>query len=169
MEAIKLQSMTDFIESKKPIHAYLQNESFSAIQTHINETYDLFFKYCDFLKQPLQLGFFVPCDEDGNLWEFPPTNEEWEWAQKDSADAEQSYKMKQFYYEKAKERILFKGFHSIGENEIELLNSDNWMSFSQKTIKFTDEFGHEIEVYRIEDLIELNLELTDSAIKQIGI
>ena len=167
MEAIKLQSMTDFV---------LEREDTSTFDTSQIDWYDLeqvkldeMRNYARFLKQPLQLGFFVPCDEDGNLWEFPPTNEEWEWAQKDSADAEQSYKMKQFYYEKAKERILFKGFHSIGENEIELLNSDNWMSFSQKTIKFTDEFGHEIEVYRIEDLIELNLELTDSAIKQIGI
>lgn len=167
MEAIKLQSMTDFV---------LEREDTSTFDTSQIDWYDLeqvkldkIRNYARFLKQPLQLGFFVPCDEDGNLWEFPPTNEEWEWAQKDSADAEQSYKMKQFYYEKAKERILFKGFHSIGENEIELLNSDNWMSFSQKTIKFTDEFGHEIEVYRIEDLIELNLELTDSAIKQIGI
>ena len=167
MEAIKLQSMTDFV---------LEREDTSTFDTSQIDWYDLeqvkldeIRNYARFLKQPLQLGFFVPCDEDGNLWEFPPTNEEWEWAQKDSADAEQSYKMKQFYYEKAKERILFKGFHSIGENEIELLNSDNWMSFSQKTIKFTDEFGHEIEVYRIEDLIELNLELTDSAIKQIGL
>lgn len=166
MEAIKLQSMTDFV---------LEREDTSTFDTSQIDWYDLeqvkldeIRNYARFLKQPLQLGFFVPCDEDGNLWEFPPTNEEWEWAQKDSADAEQSYKMKQFYYEKAKERILFKGFHSIGENEIELLNSDNWMSFSQKTIEFTDEFGHEIEVYRIEDLIELNLELTDSAIKQIG-
>ena len=58
MEAIKLQSMTDFIESKKPIHADLRKESFSAIQTHINETYDVIFKYCAFLKQPLQLGLF---------------------------------------------------------------------------------------------------------------
>ena len=167
MEAIKLQSMTDFV---------LEREDTSTFDTSQIDWYDLeqvkldeIRNYARFLKQPLQLGFFVPCDEDGNLWEFPPTNEEWEWAQKDSADAEQSYKMKQFYYEKAKERILFKGFHSIGENEIELLNSDNWMSFSQKTIIFTDEFGHEIEVYRIEDLIELNLELTDSAIKQIGL
>ena len=167
METIKLQSMTDFV---------LERQDTSTFDTSQIDWYDLeqvkldeIRNYVRFLKQPLQLGFFVPCDEDGNLWEFPPTNEEWEWAQKDSAAAEQSYKMKQFYYEKAKERILFKGFHSIGENEIELLNSDNWMSFSQKHNELTDEFGHEIEVYRIEDLIELNLELIDSAIKQIGI
>ena len=76
----------------------------------MREVFNSLEKYAKFLKQPLKLEMFVPCDDDGNVWEYPPTKEEWEWAQKDSADAEQSFKQKEYYYEKAKERVLFEGF-----------------------------------------------------------
>ena len=161
MEAIKLQSMTDFIESKKPIHAYLQNESFSAIQTHINETYDLFFKYCDFLKQPLQLGFFVPCDEEGNVLEEPKRwNDYLEFP--DSFDGNKEWG-ELYNYETAKERVLFKGFEArmfgwkklyyvkLGDNKNSIYTFPN------------------LRNYTIENLVRLEVELTDSAIKQIGI
>lgn len=67
-------------------------------------------KYARFLKQPLALWMFVPCDGDGNPWIYPPTNEEWEWAKKDSTEAEQSFKQKEYFFKKAKERVLFEGF-----------------------------------------------------------
>ena len=75
------------------------------------------YNYATFIKQPLKLEMFVPCDEDGNVWEYPPTKEEWEWAQKDSADAEQSFKQKEYYYEKAKEKVLFEGFEQYEDYE----------------------------------------------------
>lgn len=71
-------------------------------------------KYADFLKRPLKLEMFVPCDYEGNFWKYPPTKEEWEWAQKDSADAEQSYKQKVFHYQQAKNKVLFEGFEIEG-------------------------------------------------------
>ena len=151
MEAIKLQSMTDFIESKKPIHAYLQNESFSAIQTHINETYDLFFKYCDFLKQPLQLGFFVPCDENGNV--LKPCG----------CISDDGCCKKECDYQKAKEKVLIEGFNvnkfgfkdkyyvKLGDNKDSIYTFPN------------------VKNYTIEDLAHLKIELTENAIKQIGL
>jgi hypothetical protein len=49
-------------------------------------------KYVKFLKQPLELWMFVPCDEDGNVLEEPELyNEVCE-------------------YQKAKERCFFEGF-----------------------------------------------------------
>ena len=98
--------MTDFVlrinEIEKEIDQFF--DSWRMKQLRIIEN------YAKFLKQPLKLEMFVPCDEDGNVWEYLPTKEEWEWAQKDSAYAEQSFKQKEYYYEKAKERVLFEGF-----------------------------------------------------------
>ena len=171
MEAIKLQSMTDFIESKKPVHAYLRNESFSAIQTHINETYDVIFKYCAFLKQPLQLGFFVPTDLENNILPEPQMRPE-----RNSFDEEDvDYDAQELYeYIEAKKRVLFKGF----EVKISKIHEDRyfigWKIYNPSIFinigngwqkpEFPD-----FEI--IEDLLSFSkeVELTDSAIKQIGI
>ena len=92
--------MTDFVNNIGNMENY---------PSHENALYWIY-NYATFLKQHLKLEMFVPCDEGGNVWEYPPTKEEWEWAQKDSADAEQSFKQKEYYYEKAKEKVLFEGF-----------------------------------------------------------
>lgn len=65
------------------------------------------FRYANFLKTPLQIGHFVPCDEDGNILEeprmierrigFDETDMFW-----DIGEVE--------CYKKAKERVLFDGF-----------------------------------------------------------
>ena len=99
--------MTDFVLHFANQRASSKVENIVPDLLKINE---YIFNYAKFLKQPLKLEMFVPCDEDGNLWEYPPTKEEWEWAQKDSADAKQSFKQKEYYYEKAKEKVLFEGF-----------------------------------------------------------
>lgn len=89
--------MTDFVNNVGNMENYPSHE----------KVLSWIYNYATFLKQPLKLEMFVPCDECGNVWEYPPTKEEWEWAQKDSADAEQSFKQKKYYYEKAKEKVLF--------------------------------------------------------------
>ena len=100
--------MTDFvieIDENKP--KFKNFSSFCEINQYERNGYDKIRNYATFLQQPLKLEMFVPCDDKGNVWEYPPTKEEWEWAQKDSADAEQSFKQKEYYYEKAKEKVLF--------------------------------------------------------------
>ncbi|AQW96675.1 hypothetical protein BBD31_01630 [Elizabethkingia anophelis] len=112
--------------------------------------------YADFLKQPLALWMFVPCDGDGNPWIYPPTNEEWEWAKKDSTEAEQSFKQKEYFFKKAKERVLFEGFKVV----------DYWIE---------NKYGeHLIDIdaliaFSIEDLASwhMDIELTPTAIKSI--
>ena len=52
--------------------------------------------YAKFLKQPLKLEMFVPCDEDGNVLEVVPYYA-------DGIEKVNEYK-------KAKERCLFEGF-----------------------------------------------------------
>ena len=100
-----------------PMTDFVIKMMFSKNYPNHKEALKQIFSYAELLKQPLKLEMFLPCDEDGNLWEYPPTKEEWEWAQKDSADAEQSFKQKEYYYEKAKEKILFEGFKPYEDYE----------------------------------------------------
>ena len=63
-------------------------------------------KYARFLKQPLELGIFVPCDEDGSVLEQPITY--WNWIESDGLLQPYDDKMKEYWdYYKAKERVLF--------------------------------------------------------------
>ena len=162
MEAIKLQSMTDFIESKKPNLQYLGKSSVSEIQNHINETYTLFFKYCNFLKQPLQLGFFVPCDENGNVLEplkgcclgldcgcmGMPVN---------VGSTEEMNEVLE-----AESKVLFKGF--------EIRDKGNFYFVERKESTLFRRVLNKNTKSTIEDLLIWgNVELAETAIKQIGI
>jgi len=109
------------------------------------------FKYAVFLKQPLKLEMFVPCDDEGNVLEdgvyearhiVAVTNDE---------------KFKQ--YQQAKEKVLFKGCRVILDNEcndyyIEI-NGDYFGWISDDLPK------------NMEKIIGLNLELTEAAQKQL--
>lgn len=61
--------------------------------------YNVVYQYANFLKQPLTLGMFVPCDEDGNVLEIPTG---WGNTNVDREMTEEDY-----FYQKAKERVLF--------------------------------------------------------------
>ena len=68
MEAIYLQSMTDFVIRKykdELVHSGENWRDFLEKYARITKS------YADFLKQPLQLGFFVPCDENGTVLRVP--------------------------------------------------------------------------------------------------
>lgn len=130
--------------------------------------------YAEFLKQPLTLGMFVPCDEDGNLWAYPPTNEEWEWAKKDSTEAEQSFKQKEYLFNKAKSRVLFEGFHIVDfeEHQVETLKQTSFLQWDDIEIASKKEWedNWDFEYPTIESLsINNNVEitLTATAIKSI--
>jgi hypothetical protein len=147
-EVMKLIPMTDFVLSEKVKSTLDYATGYKMIQS-----------YAKFLKQPLNLGMFVPCDKDGDVWKYPPTKEEKEWAEKDRTDAEQSFKKKEFYYNNAKERVLFKGFEimHIEGCEVVYIDEDNFL------------YTSELENYTIEYLIlcGFEIEITESAKKQI--
>ena len=131
MEAIYLQSSSQFGETLKSVS--------DSDYRRLRDNYDAL------LKQPLKLGFFVPCDENGNVL--------------DPSDVFKSCE-KGFLYGKAKERVLFKGFeHYL------FMQADNIKhNKSRKCFSFPNYNG-----VIIEDLISLEVELTESAIKQIGL
>lgn len=130
METFKLISMTDFV---------LECDTLEKAQN-----------YAKFLKQPLTLGMFVPCDESGEV-------------------LIESFSKK---YKEAKERVLFKGFKLEYQNQVR----NNDLSISLDTLQFFiegylsvgggDILGNDIEAL---SMCNLDLKLTETAIKQLGL
>ena len=68
MQAIYLQSMTDFVIRKykdELVHSGENWRDFLEKYARITKS------YADFLKQPLKLEMFIPCDENGNVLSEP--------------------------------------------------------------------------------------------------
>ena len=98
-------------------------------------------KYANFLKQPLKLGMFVPCDENDVPLGEPKNYDLW-CKYGDFTQYGKSLTAICKPYQQAKDRVLFEGF-------------------DEHQAKLT------CELYStIEDLINFNLTLTASAIKQ---
>jgi hypothetical protein len=140
---MKLITMTDFVlEQNEILKKYINHDK--------GALFERCEKYAHFLKQPLNLGMFVPCDEDVNVLEYfglLPCHE---------LDI----------YRKAKESVLFDGFaidfedgciNPFIENfPIGFFNIDNiWV--------LSDRFK------TIEDLAIQKLTLTKSAIEALGL
>jgi hypothetical protein len=89
-----LISMTDFVlEVEK--NSYTKTEKYNIIEWQTKcDSFDKIINYAKFLKQPLELWMFVPCDSEDNVLEEPI-----------------SHQLET--YEKAKERCLFHGYFSI--------------------------------------------------------
>ena len=66
---------------------------------------DSIVKYANFLRQPLNLGMFVPCDEDGNILKEPKRWEDYLQCP-DSFDGNKEW-YELYDYQQAKEKVLF--------------------------------------------------------------
>lgn len=158
MKDNKLISMVDFTLS------FLKD-----YETDDSRVLNQILRYAEFLKQPLTLGMFVPCDEEGNVLEKP------NYKQYDfSNDEEKLYKNDLAYFESAKEKVFFEGFEIGKEREYPKV-SNGRLGF------IIDEYGFWLcpldsfdgqRIDSIEDLAKLNLSeehlsIKNSAIKQI--
>ena len=138
MKEIKLISMTDFV---------IQNENM--VKTNeIEMSKDLYnlAQYAHFLKQPLKLGMFIPCDEN----DVPIYKPDSSYYDMTVGEHEQLIK-----YEVAKERVLFEGFKFKNTG---LLYNERifWVGiFNTETIENI--------------LIAIEPKLTESAIKQLSL
>ena len=144
---MKLISMVDYIFKQN-------NEFMNRIGIYENEsigTSDRIYKYARFLKQPLTLGMFVPCDLDGNVLEEPSKYE----SVFGKATVNPLFEQQTVEYQQAKERVLFKGFVLNGEENVEIIS--NGVVF----------FWHDYQQWIVEDLIRYSIELTQSAQKQL--
>lgn len=131
---MKLISMTDFVLTK-------------------DSTY--IFKYANFLKQPLELWMFIPCNDNGVVLEEPKTDFKY---LKGSVGYDEVKE-----YNQAKERVLFEGFTfkeiKTSYEHYYIVNNDKitWLSWNKsKTVENLLDYNQEIK-------------LTPTAIKQLGL
>ena len=113
-------------------------------------------RYASFLKQFLQLWMFVPCDENGNVLEFPDPIHTYGLEPADYEYSDEDVEK----YQKAKDRVLFEGFEVCNRLESVkcVVNGDLHFSYDHAIAKKET----------IEDLVKYQLTLTASAIKQIS-
>lgn len=95
---IKLISMTDFVLTHDRLFILDSDLKFSDRKIIKEKRIT---NYAKFLKQPLKLEMFIPCDEDGNVLEYP-TNI--------SISNDFNFEKALLKYVEAKEKVLFEGF-----------------------------------------------------------
>jgi len=144
---MNLKSTTDFVLEQEKNYAHVTRDL-------KKNPFLLIVDYAKFLKQPLTLGMFVPCDENGSVLKEPKN---WKAYLLDACRCEKCIEktLECDEYKKAQEKVLFKGFYvefnSVMSPQGGYLDVGN---LKNKTI---------------ETIVGAELELTESAIKQIGI
>jgi hypothetical protein len=144
---MKLQSMTDFVLSLDITEIKQRNSIIN---------------YANFLKQPLTLGMFIPCDLEGNMLGKQYTKNHLKSINYDGCIDDYALK-----YKEAKERVLFKGFEILYQDSEDNCIQDKSKQafiFDRKTKLCQSDDGEDLKT--IEDLVKYNLELTDSVIKK---
>lgn len=135
--------------------------------------------YAKFLKQPLKLEMFVPCDEDGNILEEPNIDHSKYYTIQNNGYLDRvMFNDDVEIYEQAKEKVLFEGFEIVntrakGRVEVRLIGAN--VSGSSDTIQndfaglyFYDSRNEKRRLHTIEGLLNFHpLKLTPTAIKQI--
>lgn len=158
---MKLKSATDFVLEQEKNYAHVTRDMKKNL-------FLLVVDYAKFMKQPLRLEMFVPTDEEGRIWEAP----------KGCCSGRECGCMGQpvnyfsredinKYYE-LESKVLFKGFEfkayermiCFDKSGIEIfIYNQNYQTFSAPRGRISS----------VEDLIIYEFELTESAIKQIGL
>ncbi len=165
----KLIPMTDFvIEQTELLVKGCDGYKPTAYSNYINTTT----RYAKFLKQKLELWMFIPCKLVDGVWvvlKEPDYYKNWE---KAFHPKPATLKLKAYMeYQEAKECCLFEGFEI---KDLKLDSGNKCVSkddilhvFWQNAI--SKEFTLSKGISKIEDLVKYKLELTPTAIKQIGL
>ena len=159
---MKLTRMTDYVLGSQTFNP------FKGMGVRLQKTVN----YANFLKLPLELWMFVPCDNEGNLLEEPKEN--WLY-QKGLSETEQHIRIQLLeQYQEAKDRVLFNGFRLVDENKesiwIEVEKTGKDLVFVKETFRGAPYITLSSDyVETIEDLTDLDLELTESAIKRYNL
>lgn len=130
--------------------------------------------YANFLKQPLTLGMFIPCDEEGkpfSEWEIDEELCETILLKRERVFAKDLIDLAE-QYQKAKERVLFKGYNvesktikDVTYYNITYKGSDTYYSHNSYPDNNPSFNGRKT----IQDLIKDDVDLTQTAQTQIGI
>jgi hypothetical protein len=164
---MKLISMTDLV-----IERCNENISFMTPMEKVKRAVDAFneiINYANFLKQPLTLGMFIPCDEKGNVLE-EPIRRDYIFEEHPELDGnpceyrEDDWQNDLEQYQQAEECVLFDVYLAYE-------HKDDTCLYVQHEL-FGDGFYFTADgETNIEYLLEFtkNLELTPNAIKQLGL
>ena len=161
---MKLISMTDFVLEQSELKT--KN---TELELGLLKSVQLIYNYANYLKQPLTLGMFVPCDEDGNVLEEP---NHLDYKSKNSFGElvfnSESNKMKYHanydtWFE-GKEMVIFDEFSFSNNILYNGFQTIKFMNFSNgnvtiNLVDYSDEKTPKIQVKTIEDLIPYNLTL----------
>lgn len=119
-------------------------------------------RYAEFLKRPLKLEMFVPCDDDGSFLKEPQELDKFCKGYECTCENDSDFERDCSYieYKKAKEKVLFDGFEVIHEDKVRITIQSGFLQLDYS--KNTDEFKN---YSTIEDFTYLGLTLSDSANK----
>ena len=145
---MKLISMTDYVLNK--------HTSTRLVKGYDNKFISEVVKYANFLKTPLNLGMFVPVDEDGYVFEEPENYNLFYNGTIPCTHAEQYNILGCLEYQEAEKRVLFEGFEY----------TEGGVHSEYEIIRTKDLKGKTIE-----DLVNMkyNLTLTQNAINKFNI
>ena len=121
------------------------------------------YKYANFIKQPLQLWMFVACYLRNGIW-IPYTKET-------LLNTSELFNE----WEQAKERCLFDGFEFTESQNFstvnKIKNSVHWYTKDRLYLTTKKENGYHsyFQLFTVEDLVQCDLQLTPTALKQIGL
>lgn len=139
----RLIGMADYVLQQGNIGMEVQ--SINHQMSDMARRFYLIQQYANFLKQPLELGFFIACDENGNVLEEPSCMYIYK-TQVYECSADEMYRCRT--YLEAKDRVLFSGFEANNCKDYFLVTlNDNhvWVSWNKSKT--------------IEDLVPYNLEI----------
>lgn len=150
--------MTDFVLKSETKGMEAQ----SIVHQHSERTrrYYEILKYAKLLKTPLNIGMFIPCDEEGNIIEDRPEP-------KALSKGVFNYTAQNIWdekYNKAKDKVLFKGFEVNELGAVYII--------TDKNIRFvvTNVFNKGLmPPWNVEYLTKYNLKLTNTALRQLGL
>ena len=155
---MKLISMTDFLLEQNEIRKQFDLPK-EMDKNNISFAKKVL-KYAQFLKQPLTLEMFVPCDEDGNVLEEPINYKTWEELHFNNGKKEKGTYgfLEHEKYQQAKEKVLFEDFEIATNKEGEKVILGDYTC-----LKVSD-----LENGTIEDLVKyVHIKLTKSAVQRI--
>lgn len=147
--------MTDFVLVQKDVLSTYKNHDKGALFERCES-------YANFLKQPLELWMFVPCDEDNNILVHP--YDKIYPASMSFSNQIEDYNLK---FKQAKERCLFEGF-DFCESQREGIESGlklfvspyNGSGKIYLTKKKESGYHSWFQLFTIEDLVQCELILT---------
>lgn len=170
---MELISMTNFVLETKN-KSITETEKFNIIEWQKKcESFNKIITYASILKQPLKIQMFVPCDEEGNVFEKPKEEDYFDEGFPLKFNQKHFREVIMFEYNQAKEKVLFEGFKSTGRFKVSSGFEDfSFLKYNNGNTQvyvtdYTKEESNESLCYTIEDLIKYKLTLTENAIKQL--